>query len=275
MPHTHQTLPLVSETIAANLRTAFIGNMIIVLDSIPSTNDYAKGLSIVDGPHGTVVAAEEQTEGRGRFGRRWESSKSMNLLFSVLLRPDIHHTERIPLVPFAAAIAAAESIEAVTGLTVECKWPNDLLVAKKKVSGMLLESSMMRASVEKLVLGIGVNVNQVDFPSDIDPRPTSLRQELGTVVDRTTLLQRMLEALEKRYIELMNEKPAALLHVWKSRTTMFGTQVTVRQLDETLTGIAEDISADGSLQLRSANGRLRAIRAGDVTLGYQQPYMDR
>jgi BirA family biotin operon repressor/biotin-[acetyl-CoA-carboxylase] ligase len=273
MSHIRHTTPFSRTTIAANLQTAFIGKQLIVLDSVSSTNEYARGLSVTDGPHGTVIIAEEQTAGRGRFGRRWEAAASMNILFSILLRPDRSLLERIPLVPFAAAIAVAEAIETVTGLTVECKWPNDLLVSRKKISGMLLESVMTSSSIEKLVLGIGVNVNQEEFPADIQPQPTSLRNETGKPVDRILLMQRLLEALEDRYMQLIHGAPAATLALWKSRTTMFGTQVTVQQLHDTLSGIAEDISADGSLLLRNANGLLYAVRAGDVTLGYQQQYM--
>jgi BirA family transcriptional regulator, biotin operon repressor / biotin---[acetyl-CoA-carboxylase] ligase len=270
----HTTIPLTNTAIAAGLQTAFIGKTVLVLDTVTSTNDHARGLSNADGPHGAVVIAEEQTAGRGRFGRRWQSSASMNLLFSVLLRPESIHMERIPLVPFAAALAVADAIESVTTLAVECKWPNDLLIAKKKVAGMLLESAMKGISIEKLVLGIGVNVNQADFPADILPSPTSLLMESGSIVDRSFLLQRLLEALEFRYTQLMSASPAAMLGVWKSRTTMFGTTVTVRQLDGVLRGIAEDIAEDGALLLRTDNHVLHTIRAGDVTLGYQQSFLN-
>ncbi len=274
MPTAHTAIPLTNTAIAAGLQTAFIGTTMIVLDTVASTNDYAKGLSNEDGPHGTVVIAEEQTAGRGRFGRRWQSSASMNLLFSVLLRPESIHAERIPLVPFAAALAVADAIETVTACDVECKWPNDLLISKKKVAGMLLESSMKGSAIEKLVLGIGVNVNQTVFSADIFPSPTSLLIETGSVIDRSFLLQRVLEALEIRYMQLMSASPASVLSLWKSRTTMFGTTVTVRQLDGVLSGSAEDIAEDGALLLRTDNGVLHAVRAGDVSLGYQQPFLE-
>jgi BirA family transcriptional regulator, biotin operon repressor / biotin---[acetyl-CoA-carboxylase] ligase len=273
MSHSDHTIPLQAGMISTHLQTAFIGKTIIVHETVTSTNEYAKGLNDSDGPHGTVVVAEEQTAGRGRFGRRWESSKSMNLLFSVLLRPDAFHNDRIPLVPFAAAVAVAEAIEAVTGLQVECKWPNDLLISRKKMTGMLLESSMVGARIEKLVLGIGINVNQTEFPESIIPQPTSLQIESGRVVDRNYLLERLLGTLEARYLQLLNEPPALMLATWKSRTTMFGTRVTVDEANKTFSGIAEDISADGSLLVRMDNRALTAVHAGDVTLGYQQSFL--
>jgi len=273
MPHTRQRIPFTRETVESQLFTACIGKTLILLDTVPSTNEYAKGLTLADGPHGTVVTAEEQTAGRGRLGRRWESSRSMNLLFSVLLRPDAADTERIPLVPFTAAVAVAEAIEVVTGLTVECKWPNDLLVSKKKVAGMLLESTMTRDRIEKLVLGIGVNVNQTEFPAEIQPQPTSLRIESGGEVDRVALLQHMLEEFEHRYLLLLHHPPEEMLSVWKAKTTMFSTRVSVRQTNGTLSGIAEDISPDGSLLLRTDDGLTHSVRAGDVSLGYDQPFM--
>jgi BirA family transcriptional regulator, biotin operon repressor / biotin---[acetyl-CoA-carboxylase] ligase len=264
---------LTAEAIRTGLSTHVFGRNLFVLDTISSTNEYAKTLDSDSGPHGTVVTAEEQESGRGRLGRHWESPRSMNLLFSVLLRPAQADIEKVSLIPFAAAVAAAEAIEAETGLAVECKWPNDLLIGKKKMCGMLLESSMLGARIEKLVLGIGVNVNQDEFPPDLLPHATSLLMEKGTAVDRISLLQRMLSSLETAYARLINEPSGRTLQAWRSRTSMFGTHVTVRESQHIVTGIAEALAEDGSLMIRLDDGSLHTVRAGDVTLGYQQTFL--
>ncbi|HLP17991.1 MAG TPA: biotin--[acetyl-CoA-carboxylase] ligase [Bacteroidota bacterium] len=264
---------LTSEAIASGLQTQRFGRTAFILDTISSTNEYARTLDEERSIHGTLVTAEVQTSGHGRLGRPWDSPKSKNLLFSLLLKPEQDDIHKASLIPFAAALAAAEAIEAETSLSVECKWPNDLLIEKKKVCGMLLESSIIGTRIEKLVLGIGVNVNQEEFPVEILPQATSLLIEKGAPIDRIGLLQRMLVALEKRYDQLMSGPATHVLDAWKRKTTMFGTHVTVRESHRILTGVAESLADDGSLQLRLEDGSLYTVRAGDVTLGYQQTFL--
>lgn len=268
-PDTHLTF----EAVTSGLHAGAFGQKVFVLDTVISTNEFAKSLALEEGPHGTVVTAEEQTSGRGRLGRRWESPRSKNLLFSILLRPRETDLLKVPLIPFAAAIGAAEAIEAETRLAVECKWPNDLLIGKKKVCGMLLESSLVGSRMEKLVLGIGVNVNQDLFPPDISSSATSLLIEKGSEVNRVSLLQRMLLSVEMHYDRLTNEPAELLLHAWKKRTTMFGTRIMVRESNRMVTGVAEALATDGSLIMRLDDGSQHTVRAGDVTLGYQQTFL--
>lgn len=266
-------IPLTAEAITSGLQTNAFGKTVVVLDTVPSTNEFAKTMGLSESPHGTVVIAEEQQSGRGRLGRRWESPRSKNLLFSVLLRPAETDLMKASLIPFAAAVAVAEAIEAETGLEVECKWPNDLLIGKKKVCGMLIESSILGTQIEKLVLGIGINVNQEEIPTDILPHATSLAIETRSEHDRVRLLQQILSSLEDQYARLMNEPSEHVLDAWKNKTTMFGTRITVREAQRELSGIAEALSPDGSLVLRLDDGSMHVVRAGDVTLGYQQNFL--
>ena len=265
--------PLTSESITTGLHTRVFGRTVITLGTVPSTNEFAKSLSPDEGPHGTVVTAEAQTSGRGRLGRHWVSPESKNLLVSILLRPNEADIMKCSLIPFVAAVAVANAIELETGLRVECKWPNDLLIGKKKVCGMLLESSMLGPHIEKLVLGIGVNVNQEEFSAEILPHATSLQLEKGREVNRASLLRHMLTSLEQEYAKLLKEAPGASLKAWRKKTTMFGTQITVREAAHILTGVAEALADDGSLIIRLDNGSLHTVRAGDVTLGYQQTFL--
>ena len=148
-----------------------------------------------EAPEGAVVVAEEQTEGRGRLGRPWLAAPRTSLLFSINLRPRVE-TRRLPELSVVAGLASAEAIRQVTGLQPEIKLPNDLLVAERKLAGILAE-----AREERIVLGIGINVNvsPEDLPAGVDREATSLLAELGTAVDRAELLAVILLELERRY----------------------------------------------------------------------------
>jgi BirA family transcriptional regulator, biotin operon repressor / biotin---[acetyl-CoA-carboxylase] ligase len=148
-----------------------------------------------DAPEGAVVAADEQTAGRGRLGRPWFAAPGTSLLFSVNLRPTVP-THRLPELSIVAGLASAEAIREVTGLRPEIKLPNDLLVGGRKLAGILAE-----ARDDRVVLGIGINVNTAsdDLPQDVDREATSLRAELGASVDRARLLAAILLELERRY----------------------------------------------------------------------------
>ena len=148
-----------------------------------------------DAPEGAVVAAGEQTAGRGRLGRVWHAAPGTSLLFSINLRPTVE-TPRLPELSIVAGIASAEAIRQSTGLLADVKLPNDLLVGGKKLAGMLAE-----AREDRVVLGIGINVNVAagDLPTDVDLPATSVLVELGRPVDRAELLAAILLELERRY----------------------------------------------------------------------------
>ena len=148
-----------------------------------------------DDPEGAIAVAEEQSEGRGRLGRHWHAPAGTSVLVSVLLRPDIE-SARLPELSLVAGGAVAEAIAEVTGVEPAVKFPNDVLIGGRKVAGVLAESSEGR-----VVLGVGVNVNQrlEQLPADVQTEPTSLKLELGTPVDRAVLLAALLGRLERAY----------------------------------------------------------------------------
>jgi BirA family transcriptional regulator, biotin operon repressor / biotin---[acetyl-CoA-carboxylase] ligase len=148
-----------------------------------------------DAPEGAVVAADEQTAGRGRLGRPWFAAPGTSLLFSINLRPGVE-TPRLPELSVVAGLACAEAIREVTGLDPAIKPPNDLLVGDRKLAGILAE-----AREDRVVLGIGINVNVAaeNLPQNVDREPTSLLAELGSPVERAPLLAAILLALERRY----------------------------------------------------------------------------
>lgn len=158
-----------------------------------------------DAPEGAVAVAEEQTEGRGRLGRRWHARTGSSVLVSVNLRPTVE-TARLPELSLIAGLAAADAVAAVTGIQPEVRFPNDLLIGGRKVAGILAE-----ARDERVVVGIGINVNlaEGDLPTDVDTPATSLLLESGRRVDRARLLAELLVRLEARYDAWVSEASGA------------------------------------------------------------------
>jgi BirA family biotin operon repressor/biotin-[acetyl-CoA-carboxylase] ligase len=240
------------------------GSKIFTFETIDSTNNCAKALAACWAEEGTLVLAEQQTAGRGRLGRTWQANPNENLIFSIILRPELP-AEAVNLLPLYAAVALAEAIEKETGLRIECKWPNDLLIGGKKTAGILLEGSLKENAVEYVVLGIGLNVNQTAFPPELGERATSLRLQAGREIDRNALLREILQALESRYLSIMKKGFHTILPLWLSRTTMISREISVSQEGTVISGIVKGLSPEGALILQS-NGSERTFFAGDVTI---------
>jgi len=162
-------------------------------------------LLALDDPEGAVAVAEEQTEGRGRLGRAWHAPRGTSVLASVLLRPDVP-APRLPELSIVAGRAVAAALESETGVAGTIKFPNDVLIGDRKVAGILAE-----ASEGRVVLGIGINVNQTrdELPSNAQTEPTSLRVETGAKVDRARLLAAVLVRLEAEYDSWLREAQRA------------------------------------------------------------------
>lgn len=246
------------------LHTKKFGQKIFSFETIDSTNNCARALAGCWAEEGTLVLAEQQTEGRGRLGRTWQASPNENLTFSLILRPELP-AEALNLLPLYAAVAVAEAVEKVTGIAVECKWPNDLLVQNKKAAGILLEGSLKEDAVEYVVIGIGLNVNQMIFPSEIAGRATSLRLSSGREIDRAGLLRAILRSLEAHYLTIMKHGFHVILPLWLSRTRMINKNITVSQDGTTLSGIVTGLSPEGALILKT-NGTEKTLYAGDVSI---------
>lgn len=250
--------------IQERLQTRFVGRKLFVFETIDSTNACAKTLAEADTAEGAVVLAEFQTQGKGRLGRPWEAEANENLLFSVILRPSLPRP-LAGLLTFFASVALARAIEGTGAPSVECKWPNDVLLDGRKVCGILLENSLKGETIEYSVVGIGLNVNQERFPDFLRDRATSLRIALGRPVDRLDLLARVLLSLERTYEDVRRGDFDAILADWTSRCTMFGREITVAQDNDLVTGKAVGLNEDGGLVLQTPSGP-RTIYAGDISL---------
>jgi BirA family biotin operon repressor/biotin-[acetyl-CoA-carboxylase] ligase len=252
------------EEIQENLVTRVVGRRVFSFESIDSTNACARMLAETGMEEGTVVLADHQTMGRGRLGRSWTSESGTSLLLSFILRPGLLN-EEAGILSFYAAVAAARAIEEIGKVSVECKWPNDLLINSKKCGGILLESSMGKDQLNYCVVGIGINVNQVRFDPPLDSRATSVFLERGGTVNRLLLLRRLLVGLDDLYADITAGLFDRIVHDWRSRCTMLGNNVTVAQAAKEFTGRAVDVRSDGGLIL-DLGTRTEVFHAGDVTV---------
>jgi BirA family biotin operon repressor/biotin-[acetyl-CoA-carboxylase] ligase len=246
------------------LHTKRFGRKVYTFETIDSTNTCARALAGCWAAEGTVVIAEEQTAGRGRLGRAWKSTPGENLTFTVVLRPSLPPSS-LNLLPLLTAVAVAEAIERACGMRTECKWPNDLMIGGRKVAGILLESSFKHDMVDYVVIGIGLNVNQMDFPPEIASRATSLRAASGTVVDRPGLFREIMVSLEDRYDRLAVEGYDSIVPQWLLRSPMIGRHIEVAQDGQIVAGVVRGIGAEGALLLET-DGHVRGLVAGDVTI---------
>jgi BirA family biotin operon repressor/biotin-[acetyl-CoA-carboxylase] ligase len=245
---------------------ARIGRRVLCHREVTSTNAVAAELAASGEREGTVVLAERQTAGRGRFGRAWASPPGLGLWFSTILRPPIP-VAGAPVLTQVAAVAVAEGIEEVAGpLPGGIKWPNDLLLAGRKVAGILTEL-LARAEGAAIILGVGVNVNQGpgDFPAALGGKAGSVAMAAGRTVPRADLLRALLQRLDGRYREFLTTGPGPALVEARRRSLTLGQAVRAREGVEEVTGRAIRLEADGALAVQLPDGQVRRLMAGEVT----------
>jgi BirA family transcriptional regulator, biotin operon repressor / biotin---[acetyl-CoA-carboxylase] ligase len=232
------------------------GPAVVRLSRVDSTQRVALDLAAAGAADRTVVVAEVQTAGRGRRGRVWEAAPGTSLLASILIRPTPSETLRLPTLSLTTAVAVADALERVGDVTTRLKWPNDVLVGARKVSGILLESRSGASPV--VVVGIGINLLQMHFGGLARPA-TSVLLETGRRVARDAMLAAVLEAFDGWRGRVEREGFAPVRARWLTGADTLGRLV---QVGET-TGVAADIDDDGALVLETAEGR-RHVVAGEV-----------
>jgi len=236
-----------------------------IFEQTGSTNDIALAWAADGAPDLALVYAEEQTSGRGRGDRRWFTPPGTALAFSLVLRPLPGEEYSVPLHTGLGAIAVCEAL-GMRGLHPEIKWPNDVLLSRRKVCGILTEAVWMGEKVDNIVLGIGVNVKPeaVPPPDQLNFPATSLEAEMGKSVDRLTLLKDILQAiLYWRSLLTKDVFPNA----WENYLAFRGEQVEIRaEGAATRTGRVEGLERDGSLCLRSQDGQIFMVQFGEVHL---------
>lgn len=250
------------EEMDIKLDTKYIGTNFIFYDEINSTNEELLSNEKIR-EHGTVLLSENQFVGRGRLGRKWLSEKNLSLTFSILITENIK-ASNLNFINLGASLAVAKSLENLYQLNVNLKWPNDVLISNRKVSGILVEAISRGDKIDRIVIGIGINVNQHGFEGKFLLPPTSVRREFGKPVKRERLLSEVLNEFEL-ILEEIEKDHESVLESWRSRCNWIGERVKIIDGEKELFGEFEDIDSQGYLILKDKEGT-RKIIAGDVSL---------
>jgi len=247
------------------LKTKIFGKKVYAFWSVSSTNDFAYRRATQGEEEGALVIAEQQERGRGRKARVWDSQFGKGLWFSVIIRPNLPSCKS-GLIPFLAGLSIADAINNLTGLQVDLKWPNDIMINNKKCCGVLSEVHFDNGNIAFIILGIGINVNHNpgDWSENLNGTATSLRIEKKARVNRAELLNEILTQFEQNYKHVKHDSFDSLIDQWKKRCSKFKKNITILQEDKKISGIFFDLDKQGCLLLKTQRGELKKIVAGDI-----------
>jgi BirA family transcriptional regulator, biotin operon repressor / biotin---[acetyl-CoA-carboxylase] ligase len=256
---------LTPDMLRQRLKGSLFGKRIYHFFKTDSTNRVALELGHAGEAEGVVVLAEEQTAGRGRAGRAWVSDRATGLYVTLLLRPRLAPVQA-SLLTMIAGLSARSAVQALTGLTVDLKWPNDLLIRGKKAGGILTEMHAEPGQIRFVIVGIGLNVNQEKFPGGLAETATSLRVETGKAQSRMELLGRLLREFESDYKRFLGEGVGSVVARFEEVSTYAkGKRVRVTNGTESYVGTTAGLGPDGLLQVERDDGKVMTVVAGDVT----------
>lgn len=256
---------LTPDILRQRLKGSLFGKRVHHFFKVDSTNRVALQLAHAGEPEGTVVIAEEQTAGRGRAGRAWHSERAAGIYMTVLLRPPLAPVQA-PLLTMLAGISAHAAIQSEVKLSLDLKWPNDLMLDGKKLGGILTEMHAEPSAVKFVIVGIGINVNQEKFPAELSAIATSLRIASGRRQARMEILSRLLREFETDYQRFLQEGPAGVIQRFSAISSFAsGKNVRVTSGSTSFSGVTEGLSPEGLLMVRREDGQVVTVIAGDVT----------
>ena len=236
--------------------------------SVETTMAVAAERAREDCPEGTVITADEQTAGRGRLGRSWISRPGLGLYLSLVLRPECR-PDAASLLTLVAGLGVKEALEGITGVGCDIRWPNDILIRERKCCGILVEMEMERQQVAHVIVGIGINLNHLEFPPDLRDTATSLRIETGRVWDKQAILNPVLASLEACYELHQTQGPTPILQAFQRASSYAtGRRVIIEGLSEggrpPVRGVTAGVDAKGALLLQADDGTVAPVLAGSV-----------
>lgn len=253
----HELLP--------KLNTQSFGRNLRLFDTVSSTQDELRGLAEQGAAEGTLVIAEQQTSGRGRMGRSWISPSGKGIWMSLLLRPPVPlpHTPQLTLL---AAVALSRAITRVVPLNIGIKWPNDLLVDGKKISGILLESAAEDERLRYVVVGLGISVNLEpdDYPEELLHKAISLKMASGITINRSELIVTILEEFERLYRLYLGEGFAPIRVLWEAHSVTLNHQTQLHTPQGSFVGVPRGLNDMGGLQVELEDGSYRSVYSAEV-----------
>lgn len=265
---------LTFEEIETYLKTNFIGRNIVHFDSIESTNTMAKKLGDSGEISGSIVIAEEQTNGRGRLGRSWVSPKHKGIWMSILLKPDLNPIDAVNLTQIAAAAVVKATGE--LGIKTLVKWPNDIVINAKKVCGILTEMKAELTKINYVVVGLGINVNidEWEFPENIKDIATSLKIQTKASINRQELTALILNNFEDLYTKSIDENNIqASLIICRENSAVIGKDIIIINGDKNIEAHVLDIDNRGRLLVEYKNGMQEYIISGEVSIRGKDNYI--
>lgn len=246
-------------------KTQWVGKKIYYFDELDSTNIKANRLAEEGAEHGTLVVANQQKAGKGRRGRGWESPAGTSIYMTLLLKPDIVPSNA-SMLTLVAALAVAKGIEKMTGMEVKIKWPNDIVINGRKICGILTEMSAQIDYVNHIIIGIGINVHNKEFPQELSDRATSILMECGQSINRAALIETIWEAFEDYYDRYMTTQDmTALRQEYDAYLVNRGQRVQVLDPKEPFEGVAQGITDRGELIVDTWESR-KLVSSGEVSV---------
>ncbi|KHE72385.1 biotin--[acetyl-CoA-carboxylase] ligase [Halobacillus sp. BBL2006] len=257
-----------TNTLQWGLDTEWIGQHIYHYDQVESTQEIVHQMAKQGKPHGTVVIADEQVKGKGRMARNWNSPKGKGIWMSILLRPNLPPFQA-PQLTLLAATVLAKMMDAHKNICPQIKWPNDLLVNHKKVSGILTEMQAEQDQIQYVVLGLGINVNQDlnDIPQDLHHKASSLKIESDEEWDIHETVQNILRLFETTYDHYIEEGFEEVKHQWEHYGYRIGEEVTISTMKRTWKATLIGIEPDGALRARDSEGDEEKLYSAEIHWG--------
>ena len=243
------------------LNTKIIGHKILFLEEVDSTNNKAKQIAF-ESQDGDVVVSETQHSGRGRRGREWHSPKG-GIYISFILKPNVP-PERAPQITLLSSVALVETLNSMKSkMNAKIKWPNDILISGRKISGILTELSSDMEKINYVVVGIGINLN-TDL-EDLPEKAASLKVEMGQEISVKLFLKSFFERYDIVYQEYLDNGIDQIIEKWKKNSDTLGKNVKIIGINETYDGLAKDIDENGALILKTKEKEIK-VYSGDVSL---------
>lgn len=252
--------------IKSRLDTRWAGQKVYFYDEIDSTNTQAKRLAEDGAPSGTLVVSDCQVKGKGRRGRTWESPRASAIYMTLMLRPQIL-PERASMLTLVMGLSVVQAIRSVLHIETSIKWPNDVVLNRKKLVGILTEMNAQMDYIEYLVIGIGINANMGSFPQELQDKATSLQIELGHPVNRAELVAATMKCFEENYeIFEKTQDLSGLMEAYHAVLANYNQPVRVLEPGNEYSGVARGINKKGELLVERDDGSVKTVYAGEVSV---------
>lgn len=257
---------ITAEELVSQIDTEWAGKKVYYFDETDSTNIRIKQLAEEGAPHGALAVADQQSAGRGRRGRTWESPKGCSIYMSILLRPEISPAAA-PMLTLIMALSAAEGLHESTGLDFQIKWPNDIVLNGKKLVGILTEMSTEIDYINYVAIGVGINTNMAEFPEELREKATSLRIEIGQIIKRSPIIAAVMKHFESNYsLFLETQNMESLREKYNSLLINKDKEVRIMGEKEAFNALAMGINDKGELMVCREDATIEAIFAGEVSV---------